>query len=139
MFFKWFNQSAVEYLATCLPADSVVVPHSPAEILVPLENETVVLGDVAHFFCRIQGRYGDLRLRIGGRATTLDFTAPGNLIITTENGTSVDDISFTNISINITASKTRNNTLLECYDKNIESSSKATLTIKGMHRKNTTL
>ena len=113
-------------------ADSVEMNHSPAEILVPLENETVVLGDEAHFFCRIQGRYEDLRLRIGGRAITLGFTAPGNLIITTENGTSVDDISFTNISINITASKTRNRTLLECYDKNRESSSKATLTTKGM-------
>ena len=111
---------------------------SPAEILVPLENETVVLGDVAHFFCQIQGRYEDLRLRIGRSVKSLDFHDL-DIIVTTENGSTVDDdMAFTNITINITASEKHNNTLLECYDVDLgrEGSSKATLTIKGMYRKN---
>ena len=103
-----------------------------AEILVPLEDVTVVLGDTAHFFCQIQGNYGDIRLRVNGRATALNFRTP-TLIVTAENGTSDDDMPYTNISISIIASKECNNTVLECYNTNFgrESASNATLIIRG--------
>ena len=103
-----------------------------AEILVPLESQTVLLGQKAHFFCQIQGRYQNLRLRIDGSLTSLNFKGDG-LIITTENDTSVDTSIMNNISISITATKQRNNTKLECYDDTLgrESASNATLIIQG--------
>ena len=102
-----------------------------AEILVPLESQTVLLGQKAYFFCQIKGRYQNLRLRIDGGRTSLDFKG-GDLIVTTENDTSVDT-SITNINITITATKQRNNTKLECYDDTLgrESASNATLIIQG--------
>ena len=103
-----------------------------AEILVPLESQTVLLGQKAHFFCQIQGRYQNLRLRIDGRRTSLNFNVGGGLIITTENETSVYT-SIVNINITITATKQLNNTKLECYDVTLgrESASNATLIIQG--------
>ena len=79
---------------------------------------TEALGDTAHFFCQIQGNYGDLRLRVNGSFKGFDFQTP-NLSVTAENGTSDDDdMPYTNISISITATKKCNNTELECYDTN---------------------
>ena len=102
-----------------------------AEILIPLESQTVPLGQESHFFCQLQGRYQNLRLRIDGRISNLNFKG-GDLIITTESETSVD-VSIMNINITITATKQRNNTKLECYDETLgrESASNATLIIQG--------
>ena len=93
----------------------------------------MVMGDRAHFFCQIQGYYGDMILRINGRITALNFQIPSNLVVTTENGTPDDDMPYTNISINITASKKRNNTVLECYNTYFgrQGASKATLIVRG--------
>ena len=95
----------------------------------------MALGDTARFFCQIQGNYGDLRLRVNGSVKAFNFQTP-NLSVTAENGTSDDDMPYTNISISITATKKRNNTELECYDTNFgrEGASNATLIVKGMYQ-----
>ena len=105
----------------------------PAEVLVPLGDVTLVLRETAHFFCQIQGNYGDMKLSVNGRAVALNFRTP-SLIVTAENGTSADDMPYTNISINITASIRRNNTVLGCYNAIIgrDSASKATMIIRGI-------
>ena len=108
---------------------------SPSGILVPLENQTVYLREQALFFCQVQGGYDDLRLRVNGSVKTLNFHAVNNLIITTENVTlsSGSPTMVFNITINITATKTHNNTVVECYMKSLgrEKASTATLIIKG--------
>ena len=105
-----------------------------AEILVPLESQTVLLGQEAHFFCQILGRYQNLTLRIDGSLTSLaNYNIPGNITVTTENGTSVEGELIKSININIIGSIYRNNTILECYDSSLgrENSSKAILTVQG--------
>ena len=108
---------------------------SAAGILVPLENQTVYLREQVLFFCQVQGGYDDLRLRVNKSLTALSYHAVNNLIITTENVTlsSGSPTMVFNITINITATKTRNNTLVECYKKSLgrEKASTATLIIKG--------
>ena len=51
-----------------------------------LENQTVLLGKQARFFCQMQSKYEDLRFRINGGVTTLSLQTPG-ITLTIENRT----------------------------------------------------
>ena len=96
-----------------------------------LENQTVLLGRPAHFFCQFPGKYEDLRLRIDGGVINLSFTGP-DLNLTTEN-TTLESVTIHSINITISGTRKRNNTLLECYDKSVgrENFPTATLTVIG--------
>ena len=103
------------------------------EVTLPMENTTVSLREEGKFFCQVMGN--DAKLRINGVHTALSYNVPGDLIITVDNAPSVNSIiNVSNITIMITATKKRNNTLLECYDQTMsrEDASKATLIVQGM-------
>ena len=103
------------------------------EVTIPMEDISVLLREEGMFFCQVMGN--DPKLRIDGQDTALPYNAPGDLVITVENATSVDSmINVYNISITITATKKRNNTLLECYDQTMsrEDASKAILIVQGI-------
>ena len=96
-------------------------------------NQTVVLGAEAHFSCLLVGREENLRLRIDGRLTALPFFTP-NLDIRVERSQRVDGLTISNVSIDITATRERNMTRIECYDVTMDSAafSVALLTVRGM-------
>ncbi|CAI8025638.1 hypothetical protein GBAR_LOCUS14784 [Geodia barretti] len=104
-----------------------------AAILKPLGNQTVVLGEQAHFFCQLLGREDDLRLRINGRLHALPFITPDLVIGVQSSAPRMDGLSVSNISIDITATRERNLTLIECYDATMNSAafSSGTLTVRG--------
>ena len=52
------------------------------------------------FFCQVQGGYDDLRLRVNGSVTALNYCSVNNLIITTENVTLDSTVAF-NTTLNI--------------------------------------
>ena len=93
-----------------------------------LENQTVLLGRPAHFFCQFPGKYEDLRLSIDGAVIKLSITGP-DLNLTIEN-TTLESVTVHSINITISATRKRNNTLL---DKSVgrENFPTATLTVIG--------
>ena len=98
-----------------------------------MENTTVLLREEGKFFCQVMGN--DAKLRINGQDTAPPYNAPGYLIITVDEATSVDSlINVSNLTITITATKKCNNTLFECYDQTMSraDASKATLIVRGM-------
>ena len=103
--------------------------------MISLNDQTVVLGEEAHFFCQVLGKKTDLRVRINGRLLSLPFINPHDLIITVEESSQViGGRSFNNISITIVGTKERNQSRIECYDVTMirnEVFSTATLTVRG--------
>ena len=79
----------------CLSCKYVLSVHSG----VYLENQTVLLGRPAHFFCQFPGKYEDLRLSIDGGVIRLSFTGP-NLNLTIEN-TTLESVTVHSINITI--------------------------------------
>ena len=81
-----------------------------------MENATILLREKGKFFCQVMGN--DAKLRINGQDTAPPYNSPGDLVITVYNATSVDSIiNVLNITITITGTEKRNNTILECYDQ----------------------
>ena len=103
------------------------------EVLIPLENETAILGKEGHFFCQLQGNKE--KLRIGGSVYSVPHYSPNNINISdTEVSTPENSTHVINITIIITAQIKYNNTEVECYDRTMgrENASKATLIILGI-------
>ena len=93
----------------------------------------MVLGEQAHFFCQLLGRKEDLRLRINGGLHALPFITPDLVIGVQSSAPRMDGLSVSNISIDITATRERNLTRIECYDVTMNSAafSSGTLTVRG--------
>ena len=108
-----------------------------AEVLIPLENATAIVGGEGYFFCQLQGNKE--KLRIGGSVYSLPHYSPNNFNITvtvTEVPTATENSTrIINITIIITAQIKYNNTEVECYDRTMgrENASKATLIIQGSY------
>ena len=108
----------------------VIIPYT--EIVIPLENETAILGGEGHFFCQIRLQMNEiLKVRVDGKLTSVPHDSPQDLVISAAQ-TSMND-SLINITIIITATSERNNTEVECYSATIPgaSASKAVLIVQG--------
>ena len=105
-----------------------------AEVLIPLENATAIVGGEGYFFCQLQGNKE--KLRIGGSVYSLPhYYSPNNFNITVTEVPTENSTRINNITIIITAQIKYNNTEVECYDRTMgrENASKATLIIQGSY------
>ena len=108
--------------------------YMTTEVLIPLEDETAILGGEGHFLCQLQGN--EQRLRIGGTLISIPYYYPNDLnIVATDVSTPTENpLNINNITIAITALVKYNNTEVECYDRTMGrgNASKAILTIQGI-------
>ena len=115
-----------------IPILSTLLSSMTIEVLIPLQNETVILGREGHFFCQLRGTAEQLRFNglIYGR-----HYMPDDISVNTTYHIKgkMDELNVFNITITIMASKERNNTIVECYDLTKRNGSKAHLIVQGIH------
>ena len=100
-----------------------------------MKNETVFLGEEAHFFCQVLGKSEDLRIRVNGGRILPPHRDTLNGVYITNNSSTMDSLTVSAINITIEARKANNNSVVECYDDTMgrENAPTATLTVKGTH------
>ena len=84
-----------------------------------LENQTVLLGRPAHFFCQFPGKYEDLRLSIDDGVIKLSITGP-DLNLTIEN-TTLESVTVHSINITIKKEKQHSTGVLRqiCWQREL--------------------
>ena len=93
-----------------------------------MENTTAILGEKAHFFCQIQANIENLRFN--GALYGPQYDPKDIKVNITRFNAEQDRLRVINITITITASILRNNTVIECITMNDRSI--ATLIVQGM-------
>ena len=116
-----------------IPVLSTLLSSMTIEVLIPLQNETVILGGEGHFFCQLKGTTEQLRFNgIAYKKKNLPDDISVNTMYHIEG--KMGELNVFNITITIMASKERNNTIVECHDlTDKKNGSKATLIVQGIH------
>ena len=107
--------------------------HSGIEILIKPENQTVLLGEQAVFFCQVKGDAGEIRLN-GNTISDNPITwSPGVSVTFVALPIEQDELGINNITLRIMASVERNNSEVICTDHllGITGGAHAYLTIQG--------